>query len=270
MFAPRADKTRGYPLAALAWSDARRRTRIVSGVVVYDRSPPVPSRGGLVACVACTHTHARSLRRLRVSRGVVPCVRACELRLSAVARGPFCCPLGEVHRFDTCRVADIKACARALDAATRFHGDWSRKSRRDCARFTSATRPHAEVGCGTNVGRARERMPLPPSIPQRTVILHRPRTFTSYLIKTRNFLSTKCESKFKRVPACSTQSRNRRQRMRVYIRARAPPTIMIVAIFVCNLRKLSRSEEIVPVLWVRILSLFTAHKLAFNILRVYR
>jgi len=57
-------------------------------------------------------------------------MRACELRLSA--RGPFCCPSCEEHRFDTCRVADIKG--RALDA--RFHGDWSRKSQRD-----RATRP---------------------------------------------------------------------------------------------------------------------------------
>lgn len=55
-------------------------------------------------------------------------------------------------------------------------------------------------------------------------------------------------------------------RARLYPRSRAADDYD----FFCNLRKLSRSEEIVPVLWVRILSLFTAHKLTFNILRVHR
>lgn len=129
----------------------REDARIISGYTLDGRS----CGASCVRRVRRVHayTHTCSLWWLRVSWGVVhACV--CELRLSAVAREPFCCPLCEQHRFDTCRVADIKAWPRvAWGLVTKI----ATRLRAICiARLIRVRKLHARLWyqCGT---RARKR-----------------------------------------------------------------------------------------------------------------
>lgn len=149
----------------------RENARIVSGITPEDRRSRVcVRRGSLHASRARTRTLVHYVGFACPEASCI-CVRVSFGTLSAVARGPFCCPLCEEHRFDTCRVADIKARPRAGMPRPVFMGISHENPRRDCARdLHRRRRPiRARKSRGTNVGRARE--VLTSSTLQRTIIL---------------------------------------------------------------------------------------------------
>lgn len=198
----------------------------------------------LVACVACTHEHARSLRwRSRVLK------HRARVRVSFDSRrwlwGHFAVRC-EGHQFDTCRVADIKARPRA---GCRDSFSWGLVTKIERLRAIyiggSSARGNRAYQCGIPFARKRY-----------LIRLCRARWFFNitglirYLIF---WLNAELRLQNMKVVRKGWQSRSvcrslytrnhRSQWDCVYIHARAPLTITIVAIFaICvSYRGLKRS-----------------------------